>query len=266
MIEQLLIGFLFATGISVSSYLLRFLTLSGSIAQCILGTILLGLGGWQWTVPMLVFFIFSSVISKLGKRRRVHTESLFEKSSRRDVWQVIANGGVAGAITLAWFFTRYELLYVAYLGSIAAATADTWGTEIGTFSGSSPILITTFKKVEAGRSGAISLLGLFAGFLGSGIIWMSHLPWANNLTSGFLPFLFVVGGGICGSIIDSILGATFQIQYKCSICGRITERAAHCEKQSLKVSGIGWMKNDQVNLICTFVGAIISFGLFSLFS
>jgi len=103
MIEQLLIGFLLAIVISVSSYFFRLLTLSGSIAQCILGTILLGLGGWQWTVPMLVFFVFSSVISKLGKRRRGCTELFFEKSSRRDAWQVIANGGVAEQLRLSGF-------------------------------------------------------------------------------------------------------------------------------------------------------------------
>ena len=177
MAEQLLIGVVFAALISISSFLARLLTFSGAIARFVLGTVLLGFGGWQWTVPMVVFFLLSSLISRIGKHRRSEAESLFEKSSRRDAQQVFANGGIAGVVTLIWFLTRDESLYAAFLGSIAAATADTWGTEIGTLSRSSPILITTFKRVDCGTSGGVSLLGLLAGVAGSLTIGISGLAW-----------------------------------------------------------------------------------------
>lgn len=263
MAEQLFIGLLFAVIISVSSFLARFLTLSGSIAQFILGTILLGLGGWQWTVPILVFFFLSSLISKTGKQRRENAESFFEKPARRDVWQVIANGGVAGAITLIWFFTRNELLYVAYLGSIAAATADTWGTEVGTLSRSSPILITTFKRVEAGRSGAVSTLGLVAGIAGSLTIWLSSLSWFSSSKYPLLLFTTLIGG-LAGGLADSFVGATCQAQFQCAICGKLTERLIHCERKTSLVRGKTWIKNDQVNLICTIIGSIVSLSLFTI--
>jgi uncharacterized protein (TIGR00297 family) len=261
--EQLLIGVLFAAIISVSSHLARFLTLSGSIAQFILGTILLGLGGWQWTVPMLVFFVLSSMVSKIGKRRRADADSLFEKSSRRDAWQVIANGGVAGAITLIWLFTRLEVLYVAYLGAVAAATADTWGTEIGTLSRSSPILVTTFKPVKSGRSGAISLLGTFAGVAGAFTIWLSSLPWLPFTQHCNILFASLFGGMI-GSLADSFVGATLQAQYRCVVCRKLTERFIHCEQRTQIVSGFPWIGNDHVNLICTIIGAAIGLYLYGL--
>ncbi len=263
MTEQLLIGVLFAAIISVSSYLARFLTLSGSIAQFILGTILLGLGGWQWTVPVLVLFVLSSLISTIGKRRRADADSLFEKSSRRDGWQVIANGGVAAAITLIWFFTRSEVLYVAYLGAVAAATADTWGTELGTLSRSSPILVTTFERVESGRSGAISLLGTFAGVAGSFTIWLSALPWLSSTQHVNILFVSLFGGMI-GSLADSFVGATLQAQYRCVVCRKLTERFTHCKQRTQIVSGFPWIGNDHVNLICTIIGAAIGLYLYGL--
>lgn len=264
MTERLLIGLLFATIISISSYLARFLTISGSVVQFILGTILLGLGSWQWTVPMLVFFILSSFLSKFRQHHRSAVESIFEKSSRRDAWQVIANGGVAGVITLFWFFTKNDVLYIAYLGSIAAATSDTWGTEIGTLSRSSPTLITTLRRVEAGRSGAISLLGIVAGMVGSFTIWLSSLPWLSSNQYAIV-LLATIFGGMIGSLADSFLGATLQIQYRCSVCDSLTERRIHCGGETQIESGLRWIENDQVNLICTLAGSLISYYFFRIF-
>lgn len=99
----------------------------------------------------------------------------FKKSSQRDAWQVVANGGGAGTVLLLLLFTRDHHLYIAYLGAVAAATADTLGTEIGTLSRTSPVLITTFRPAQTGRSGGVSLLGIVAGIMGALSIWVSVL-------------------------------------------------------------------------------------------
>lgn len=253
MTGQLLIGLLFASVISLFSFLARLLTPGGAFAQFVLGTVLLGLGGWKWTVPMLVFFILSSIISRFGKSRKASAEAFFEKSGRRDAGQVLANGGIAGAVTLIWHFTGIDSLYIAYLGAVAAATADTWATEIGTLSRSSPVLLTTFQRVEAGRSGAVSLLGILAGLAGSAVVFFSGIWWLHD------PFpeiaVFVILGGIFGSTVDSLLGATVQAQYECRICKKITERSEHCGEESTLLRGVRQLNNDAVNLICTAAGA-----------
>ncbi len=258
MIEQLLIGILFAVVTSVSSYLARFLTFGGSLAQCLLGIILLGIGGWQWTIPMLVFFTFSSLLSRFGKEQKTVASLYSEKSSRRDAWQVAANGGVAGIITLMWFFTRNDTLYSAYLGAVAAATADTWGTEVGTLARGNPVLITTFKKVEKGKSGGISLLGLVAGALGAYVIWLSSTAWLKDLDST-KALLAVLIGGASASVFDSLMGATLQSQYRCDICNRATESPFHCGKSGVLISGYPFVRNDLVNLLCTGFGALASY-------
>ncbi len=256
--EQLLIGIIFAVVTSVSSYLAGFLTFGGSLAQCLLGVILLGIGGWQWTIPMLVFFIFSSLLSRLGKEQKTVASLYSEKSSRRDAWQVAANGGVAGIVTLTWFFTRNDTLYLAYLGAVAAATADTWGTEVGTIARGNPILITTFKKVEKGKSGGISLLGLVAGVLGAYVIWLSSTAWLKDLDSTKV-LLSILIGGVSASMFDSLMGATLQSQYRCDICSKVTESPFHCGKRGVLISGYPAVRNDLVNFLCTLFGSFASY-------
>ena len=53
-------------------------------------------------------------------------------------------------------------------GAIAAATADTWSTEIGTVLGGTPRhLITTGREVPPGTSGGVTIAGTLSGLTGS---------------------------------------------------------------------------------------------------
>ena len=50
-----------------------------------------------------------------------------------------------------------SLLIVAYVASLATKLADTFASEIGKAYGKTTFLITTFKRVEPGTEGAVSL-------------------------------------------------------------------------------------------------------------
>ncbi|MCL4538599.1 MAG: DUF92 domain-containing protein [Bacteroidetes bacterium] len=71
---------------------------------------------------------------------------------------------------------------------------------------------------------------------------------------------FVVAGafsGAIGSLADSLLGGTFQSQYRCVSCGKITERKIHCDGQETTlVQGYRWVNNDVVNFAASVVGAV----------
>ncbi len=253
MYQQVITGVLFAAIISLFSFRLRLLTKSGSVAQFVLGAVLLGVGGWKWTFPILVFFLLSSLLSKFGKHRRASAELFFDKTAHRDAWQVLANGGIAGLMVIWWALSPADEMYVAYLGAVAAMTADTWGTEIGTLSRSSPRLITTFEVVEHGRSGAISVAGFLAGIAGCGVIYLSAIPWLEEFSASVLVSVFA--GGIIGTLADSLIGATVQCRKTCDVCGRIVECEQHCGKETRRKGGIEWIGNDQVNLIASVIGA-----------
>jgi uncharacterized protein (TIGR00297 family) len=228
---------------------------SGAAATFLLATIIFGVGGWQWTVPILTFFVVSSLLSKFGKKKKSAFDLLFEKSDTRDAGQVAANGGVAGILMLCWHVAPSNgLWYPLYLASLAAVTADTWGTEIGVLAHGSPRSILTMKCVETGTSGGLSLAGIIGGAFGALLIALSGSAWF-----GFDARLivFIVLSGIAGSLADSFLGATIQAQYRCGVCGKVTEKKQHCEKETLLVRGVRWMNNDVVNWACAIVGAAV---------
>jgi uncharacterized protein (TIGR00297 family) len=256
---RLTAGLLLAGIVALGSWRMKFLNASGAAGTFILASLVFGIGGWTWAVPILAFFISSSLLSKIGKSRKKRFDLIYEKSSTRDIGQVMANGGVPGLIVMlnglapdpAWYFT--------FLGAVAAVNADTWATELGTFSRSRPLLVTTFRRVPHGTSGAVSPLGLLSALAASAVIvysgFLSHpqvFPsgWKDTLTG------LIVLSGFLATLADSLLGATIQAQYRCPDCGKITEKKKHCDgKTTILASGFRFVDNDRVNLACSAAGA-----------
>jgi uncharacterized protein (TIGR00297 family) len=262
---QFFMGIVMGGMVTLLSYRAKFLSASGSVAAFLLATIIFGFGGWQWTVPILTFFILSSFLSKLGKLKY---DSLFEKGSQRDHVQVLANGGIAGILMIIEVLYPNPFNYPVYLGSLAAATADTWATEIGMRWGKQPRLISNFKSVLPGISGGVTLAGLLGALIGSLILILSgilFIPSFLNLSGWLLVFLLTVSGFL-GSLIDSLLGATLQVQYQCPVCHKQTEKKIHCDKKpTVMVSGISWLNNDVVNFFNTITGALFTALIIRLF-
>jgi uncharacterized protein (TIGR00297 family) len=263
-LEQFTIGVGLAVVISTWSYRVQFLQLSGAFATFLLAANVYGFGGWQWTAPILAFFLLSSLLSKAGAGVKTPYESNYEKSSTRDAGQVFANGGVAGAIVLLSVLIQDERWFLAYLGSIAAVTADTWATEIGAFSRKAPRSIVTLRRTERGQSGAVSVLGTFGSLLGAMVISGIGLSVVWPVTNASKSFLIPVFAGTFGSLLDSLLGATLQAQYSCGICGKHTERTVHCGRIGDHIRGYAWMGNDVVNTVCAISGAVLGFCLASI--
>ncbi len=280
---QLLLGFNLAIIIAALAYTFGALTLAGAVAASGLGFIVFGLGGLDWAIVLLAFFISSSILSRVAKKRKAMLEEKFSKGARRDAWQVLANGGVAGAMVLAHaLFPASPWPWIGFSASLAAANADTWATELGVLGPSLPRLITTGKPVERGTSGALSLAGTLAGlagallvalvgaflFPGSAVIPLSGVanqaP-AFSVTAARM-FLFALAG-MAGSLADSLLGATLQAIFVCPDCKKETERFPYhsCGAPTLRVRGLPWLTNDWVNFACTFSGAIVALVTFIVF-
>ncbi len=237
------------------------LTTSGAIAAFVVGTIIFGFGGYVGAAVLLYFFISGSVLSRLPGKLQTD-----EKQARNWV-QVIANGGPAAlAVILVHTYPSYrETGTLFFLGTLAAATADTWATEIGTRWGKQAYHILTFRPVASGLSGGVSLIGTLASILGS--LSLAMLAYALLPGDDFLCGLFLVpivpvvaAAGVIGSILDSIIGATLQVKYH-TTDGRIVERP---ETGAERIKGLRFVTNDVTNLLSTIWAGCIAVGLTTL--
>ncbi|MBI1966980.1 MAG: DUF92 domain-containing protein [Gemmatimonadetes bacterium] len=191
--------------------------------------------GWQGLALLFAFFLSGSVLTQLTGGA----------GGRRNVRQVIANGGAAALAALAGFWT-------VAAGALAAATADTWATEIGSYSPTPPRLITTGVPVSHGASGGITPLGTAGGVAGA--VFLAALAWV--LAPAAAGSAIVAGAGVAGMLADSLLGATVQGLYECPACGAQFERGgAVCHEPVQRIRGWAWLDNDGVNLAATLVGA-----------
>ncbi len=227
--QFIIIGILAAVAVAYSSYNMKFLDIGGSMLAFLMGSVLFGLGGWQYTLPIILFFSSSSVLSKVGKYKKRVVEEVYQKSSQRDFYQVLANGGIPTIIFILIFVSGESYLYSLYLISIAAATADTWATELGIFSSKDPFLITNFKSVKPGTSGAISMPGSMASLLASAIITISGCVFISFSTE---IFIIIVFSGFIGSIFDRLSGRHCSGSIRMSILQKTVRKF-----QSLQYTG-----------------------------
>lgn len=258
---QLLFGFTLATVITYLAYRAHSLNKSGAIAAFITGTIIFSIGGWQWAILLLTFFITSSALSKAFNKYKQGLNEKYSKGNQRDAGQVFGNGGIATVFAALYFFFPNEIWpWLGFAASLAAVNADTWATELGILNPNPPRMITNLNKVvEKGTSGGISLIGTLASLAGSALIALL----ASLLTDNWSLFLVITISGLAGSLFDSLLGGTVQAMYFCPKDNKETEKhPLHtCGTQTVHIRGWKWLDNDLVNLACSIFAVIVIFVL-----
>lgn len=262
----LLSGLLLSATIGWLAYRRRALSGDGVVGAIITGTILFGVGGWDWGLLLLTFFISSSLLSRYRAGAKSELAEKFAKGSQRDLGQALANAGVASILALAQILWDHPLLYLGCAGAMAAVNADTWSTEVGVLSRRPPRLITTGRVVDVGTSGGVTGLGLMATLAGSSLIGLAGVGAAVvrgwDVRDALALLLGAIWGGIAGSLFDSLLGATVQAIYWCDRCGKETERPVHrCGIATRQVRGLPWLGNDGVNFLASGVGAAVAVGI-----
>lgn len=255
---QLFLGFILAIIIALLACKAHSLNKSGALAAAFTGTVIFGIGGWQWAILLLTFFITSSALSRAFKKRKQGLDEKFSKGHERDAGQVFGNGGMAAFFAaLHFFFPESIIPWVGFAASLAAVNADTWATELGVLNPNPPRMITNLNKiVEKGTSGGISLIGTFASLAGSALIAFL----ASLLTDNWSLFLLITFSGLAGSLFDSLLGATVQAMYYCPTEKKETEKhPLHtCGTETVHIRGWKWLDNDWVNFACGAFGVVVA--------
>lgn len=280
LLTRLGIGLLLSAAIGLLAYRRNSLAPSGVAGAVLVGTVIFGFGGWTWGLVLIAFFISSSLLSHYRQADKVAVAEKFAKGERRDLGQVLANGGGGALLALAAFFlvdlsgqTRvgnplYVYLTLAYFGVMATVNADTWATELGVLARETPRLITTGRPAAPGTSGAITRYGTLAALTGAafvGVMAFLLIQGASLVTRGELlladlPIVVIAAAaGLIGSLFDSLLGASVQRIFWCDHCEKETERQVHsCGVRTRPLRGWGWMNNDMVNFLSSLVGGLLA--------
>lgn len=195
-------------------------------------------------IPALAVSLLAYAATRVGrgKKERLGTA---ERRQGRSAAQVTANLGLAAFVSSlpvqGWLadsgFVRAALaplpVFTLALAALVEAAADTVSSEIGQILGGRPRLITSWRVVEPGRDGAISIAGSLAGVVAAGLV-AGCGAWA--MRGGWDLFWMSGAGGVFGLFFDSLLGATLEEH--------------------------GWLNNDAVNFLSTASAA--GFALFLL--
>lgn len=223
MLTNLMLGVVLSLGIAVPAQRLGMLTGGGTVAAVVVGSLIFGFGGWRWAALLFLFFATSSVLTRWHRASKPHPEHQRGRSAD----QVLANGVVATALAVWFGLSPSATIAAAFAGAIAAATADTWATEIGLLSRRPPRLITTGRIVAPGHSGGVTWMGTAGGLTGAALISVVAELWLSTTAAN------IWAAGSLAMILDSVLGASVE--------GR--------------ARGVD---NNSVNLVATAAGAVLA--------
>ena len=261
------LGLALSSGIAWAAYRKESLSPSGLYAAAIIGTLIFSLGGWRHWAIMILFFLSSSLLSKINHNTKSSVATDFAKTGQRDWLQVLANSSIGLAYALAWQTSGEALFSIGYIAAFATVNADTWATEIGVLSSKPPVSILTFKPSSPGVSGAVSALGTTAALAGAAFIGLAAMALqltSPNKSNLFVLFLAATTGGMAGCIMDSVFGATVQALYRCCICGKLTELTDHHNQPTEMIRGLKFFNNDMVNFSSSLLGSLLALGVYYL--
>ncbi len=208
-------------------YRMQWLTVSGIVFAIYLAIFVFTCEISIW--PLIVFFVLGTLAGKMNKG--VESDEKHERA--RDAFQVLANAGVVMLLlVLSGSGVVFQELNFLILVSIAVACSDTLSSEFGMRFGKKTFNVLTFKPLEKGVSGGVSLAGFLGAFFGACAIACFNL-------NGFWLILI---WGILGSLTDSVFGMLFQAKYLNQ--NKITDL-----KTDNLVGGFAFVTNDLVNLM-----------------
>ena len=251
-----MLAVLIAGGLALAARKGRALTDDGAIAAVVVGTASAA-AGWGWVALLLVFFVTSTTWSRIGRvGKEARTSGVVSKGDERDAQQVLANGG-AFAIAAAGSVSGPPPLVRTGRGRRLCRHRGHLGDRNRSHEPCGTPIRLDVAPVIAGTSGGVTAIGTAASaaamliaLAAIGVGWPRSVAWG------------AVAGGLAGSALDSLLGATVQARRWCAHCAASTERVVHgCGEPTQHAGGIRWLDNDGVNAINAVAGAVVAWGV-----
>lgn len=196
-------------GIGIYGYRKRVIDKSGFLASLLVGIVVITSLPLIWFVPLFMLFALGGITARYKWDIKKEL-GVAERKEGRSYANVLGNGLVPIICALSYLLTHSDIFLFAYLASVAEACGDSVATEIGELSKKKPRLITNFRPVRIGTSGAISLKGEIAGFLA--ILLTVIFP--SLFLFNFKMFIIPLIAAFIGIHIDSLIGAILENKVK----------------------------------------------------
>ncbi|MDJ0843966.1 TIGR00297 family protein [Crocosphaera sp.] len=211
----------------------RLLTPLGYVNAWVLGVIVWGTLSWQGYAVVMFYFLVGSGVTKIGMAQKEAAGIAEKRSGMRgpeNVWgsALIATFCALGTLLVNAPWT--SLLLLGYVASFSTKLSDTTASEVGKAYGKRTFLITTLKPVAPGTEGAISLEGTLAGIAASVVIAL--VGYGVGLIN-LMGIVYCIIAAFIATNLESVIGATLQ-------------------------ENLDWMTNEIVNIINTFIGAMVA--------
>ncbi len=181
---------------AVVTWRMGLVSASGAVAGALAGLLVVVAGGWRAYGVLWTFFLAGTAATKWGYGRKLSAGVAQADRGRRGAAHVAANVGIPAALLVL------GVRPVAFAAALAAALADTLGTEIGGLYGRRPFSITRWARVPAGWPGAVSAPGIAAGAAGAALLG------AAGFFLGLFPasaIAVVAVAGLAGSLAESLV-------------------------------------------------------------
>ncbi|CAI50362.1 DUF92 family protein [Natronomonas pharaonis DSM 2160] len=209
--ERVAVGLAVTVGLGYIAYALDTASVTGMLTGVLLALFAVVLGGYGWFVLLVTFFGLGGLASKYRYDEKLDRGIAQENEGARGGGNVLANSAVALVAVVGYAASGHvgidaTVFKFAFAGAVAAALADTFSSEFGGLF-DAPRLITTLERVDPGTDGGVTWQGAVAGATGSGII--AGLGWAF-FEFDTIATATVLGAGVLGMVVDSILGATLE--------------------------------------------------------
>lgn len=250
--KGLFLSLLVSTIIVTLAFRKKALSLDGAAIAVLIGAVLYLAGGVNLYLALIGFFILGSLVSLASNPyKKAIKNSKLEQAIGRNAFQVLANSLPALIFACLYALSDDSLYLLLAFVIFAGASADTFGSEIGTLSKRNPISLVGFKKVPRGLSGGVSLLGILASIVGALIL--SFFVYPEFGKSGII---FCTVLGFLGSLIDSILGSLFQRKYLTSE-GILSDYKENIG--DIPVMGLSFVSNNTINLISLIIIGLVGY-------
>lgn len=244
------------TLITISIFLIVFfskaITYYGSLFAMLIVFIFGFLGSIKALIFLLVSYFISFIISFVRKKIIKINK---EKSERRNIKQIFVNG-ICGSISIIIYnLTNDKLFMILAIICIGGCLIDSISSDIGSLSKTMPIDIIGFKKMKNNVSGGITILGTTSALVAAILLGiLAGILFKIKIIKIFIISLLIFSQ----TIIDSILGSTLQVKYKCLACGEIIEEKFHCQIETKIYKGYKFINNNIVNLVSSIITFVIS--------